>query len=321
MVGTVARVGSGPVGAMIARSLVSGRTIFDALLRARRRGRPPEPPPVERHARPSMEDFATIRRAARPTLLGGLLEDWPSETRPTLARLRARFGDRRLPLLATRGGRLTTYAESGVVFDTVRLADYVDRLTTGAPVDGYLASPLDRWLPELKHDAPPPIYCRDVAWRNARLWLSPAQTSVPLHRDVAENIFIQLEGRKRFFLYPRTAAPWLYSHGFRSALPNYSRFDPEQPDYQRFPLSRALRPLEVVLESGDAIYLPSGCWHQVRSLDVSLSINFWWTEGLTALAVRAAEFVKRARGFEIYGLERRLRGPGAGTERLAADDA
>jgi hypothetical protein len=120
---------------------------------------------------------------------------------------------------------------------------------------------------------------------------------------VAENIYFQLIGRKRFFLYPPAYTPWLYSYPLRSALPNYSRFDPEAPDYDRFPLSRDVQPLEVILEPGDAMYLPSRWWHQVRSLDVSVSFNFWWAYGTLSLAVRAAEYIKRVRNLEVFGLE------------------
>lgn len=254
-----------------------------------------------------MAQFSAFRRAGHPVRLDDLLDEWPDRANVTLARLKERFGERRLPILATNGGRLAVDLDTGVAFDTVRFGEYIDRLASGDPLGAYLASPVDRWLPELAEDMPPPTYCRDAPWRNARLWVSAPQTSVPLHHDVAQNIFIQLEGRKRFLLYPPAASPWLYSHRFRSALPNYSQFDPERPDYDRFPLSREVRPVEVILGPGDAMYLPSRWWHQVRSLDLSLSINFWWADGMVALAVRAAEFVKRTRGLEIYGLEQRLR--------------
>jgi hypothetical protein len=266
-----------------------------------------------------MDTFRALRRVGRPVRLDGLLEDWPRRTDLTLERLRERFADRRLPILSTDEGRLACDVDRGVAFDTVRFGDYLDRLTSGKAMDAYLASPVDSWLPELTEDMPPPIYCRDVPWRNARLWLSAPETSVPLHHDVAQNIFIQLVGRKRFLLYPPGAAGWLYSNPFRSALANYARFDPERPDFERFPLSRAVRPLEIVLGPGDAVYLPSRWWHQVRSLDVSLSVNFWWADGAIAVAVRAAEFVKRVRGLEIYGLEQRLRARAAQVARVGSD--
>ena len=254
-----------------------------------------------------MATFASLRRAGRPVLLDGLLDDWPRRADLTLARLRERFGDRRLPTMSIDGGKVQGDIDRGLALGTARFGDYLDRLTNGEAVDSYLVSPLDHWLPELKDDMPPPIYCRDAPWRNARLWLSSPGTRVPLHHDVAHNVFVQLVGRKRFFLYPSAASPWLYSNPFSSGLPNYSRTDPERPDYDTFPLSRAVRPIEVVLGPGDAIYLPSRWWHLVRSLDVSLSVNFWWADGPVALAVRAAELVKRVRGLEIYGLEQRLR--------------
>jgi len=120
---------------------------------------------------------------------------------------------------------------------------------------------------------------------------------------LVENLFVQLVGRKRFYLYSPAATPWLYSYPLRSALPNYSRFDPEQPDYEQFPRSRAVQPLEVILEPGDALYLPSRWWHQVRSLDVSVSFNVWWAVGTHSLVVRAVEFARRVRqlGDDSYG--------------------
>ncbi|HJQ83701.1 MAG TPA: cupin-like domain-containing protein, partial [Candidatus Binatia bacterium] len=274
-----------------------------------RRGRAPAPPAVERAHRPSMERFAGYRRRSVPVVLDGLADDWPARSNWSLARLRERFGNRPISVITTsERGVLCTDVKTGVAFRTMRFGDYVDVLERGERPDAYLIEPGSNWIPELRDDVRVPEYCRDAPWQNTRFWLSAADTAAPLHRDLAENLFFQLVGRKRFFLYPPSSSPWLYSNPFRSALPNYSRFDPEQPDWQRFPLARAVAPIELVLEPGDALYLPSRWWHQVRSLDVSASFNFWWADGVLALVVRAAEFVKRKRGLEIYGLESRRRG-------------
>lgn len=301
--------------------VVSGRSLFDGLLRTWY-GAPPSTPTLERHRRPTQAQFDAFRRAGRAVLLDGLLEEWPNHATFTLDGLRKRFGDRRLPVMGTDAGRLRTDVEAGVSFATMRLDDYLDRIARDEPVEGYLATPMNTWLPELNADMPPPSYCRAAPWHNARLWVSRTGTTTPLHRDVAHNVFVQLAGRKRFLLYPPAAAPWLYSHDFRSALPNYSQVDPERPDHDRFPLSRGVRPLALELGPGDAIYLPSRWWHHVRTLEPSLSVAFWWADGAVALAVRAAEFVKRVRGLEIYGLERALRdrerAPASATRDAAA---
>jgi hypothetical protein len=255
----------------------------------------------DRLVQPSIEEFARVR-GRRPVLLAGLVGDGEID-RWSLAALRERCGNRQASVIPLHDGRIGADARRGVMFDAVRFGDYLDRLERGDRPDAYLAVPPETWLPEVHEAFPPPEYCRRAAWRNSRLWISGPETSVPLHHDVAENIFIQLVGRKRFLLYPATASPWLYSNPFRSALPNFSRFDPEAPDYARFPLSRAVRPVSVVVGPGDALYLPSRWWHQVRSLELSVSINFWFADGWLARIVRLAEFVKRARKLEIYGLE------------------
>jgi hypothetical protein len=287
---------------------LSGRYLFDALMRAAYRYRPPPQPSVpERLFRPAIERFAAFRKASLPVLLDGLIDTQGSPATWSLSRLRDRFADRVISVLPTQSGRVSSDVHTGVSFEAVRFGEYIDRLERGDHPEAYLITPGDTWLPELNEDLPPPEYCRQAAWRISRFWLSAPQTSSPLHHDVAENIFFQLAGRKRFYLYSPSASPWLYSNPFRSALPNYSRFDPEQPDYEHFPLSRDVRPLELILEPGTALYLPSRWWHQVRSLDLSVSFNFWFADGALSMAVRAAELVKRLRGLEIYGLEARLR--------------
>jgi hypothetical protein len=281
--------------------------MFDAAVRRIRRHRPPCPPAsLERLRHASAERFAASRRASRPVLIDGILDEWPDCEHLTLAGLRARFGERVMSVMRTKGGRIEDDARTGVAFDAMRFGDYVDTIERGDPIDAYLAAPGGTFVPELGGDARRPSYCRDAGWMNSRFWVGPAGTCAPLHRDVAENIFVQLVGRKRFLLYSPAAAPWLYSNGIRSALPNFSRFDPDAPDYERFPLSREVRPLEIVLGPGDALYLPSRWWHHVRSLDVSASLNFWFADGALAWLVRAAELVKRVRRLEIYGLEARL---------------
>jgi hypothetical protein len=294
---------------------MSGRALLDILLRSMRGGRPPAAmPPLQRLVRPSKEEFVYFRRASVPVRLDGVVDQWINRADWSLAGLRERFGDRIVSAVPTDGGRLICNTRTGMQFQAIRFGEYLEQLERGVSPGVYLATPADTWLPELTAHVQPPEYCADAPWRITRLWIGPAQTSAPLHRDVAENIYFQLAGRKRFFLYPPAATPWLYSHPLRSALPNYSRFDPEAPDYDTFSLSRDVQPLEVILEPGDAMYLPSRWWHQVRSLDVSVSFNFWWAYGGLSLAVRAAEFIKRARNLEVFGLENGRRA--AGTFRV-----
>ena len=159
---------------------------------------PPPPLPLKRLLRPSMGRFAALRRAAIPVRLDGLVEQGPALARWSLPSLRERFGDRVISVIPTNDGRLVSDVRNGVEFETVRFGDYVDLVQRGERPQSYLAAPAHTWLPELIDDFPPPVYCSNAPWQNTRFWLSAAHTSAPLHRDVAENIFFQLVGRKRF---------------------------------------------------------------------------------------------------------------------------
>ena len=58
---------------------------------------------------------------------------------------------------------------------------------------------------------------------------------------------------------------------------NYlSYVDCDNPDYERFPKFRQAVALEGILEPGEMLFLPAGWWHQVRSMDLAISVNFWW---------------------------------------------
>lgn len=113
-----------------------------------------------------------------------------------------------------------------------------------------------------------------------RIWIGPKGTLTPLHRDDSDNLFAQVWGQKKFTL----AAPH-----HREALGTWSTapeggldgcdFNPDAPDYDRFPTARDVTFLRVTLEAGDLLFLPEGWFHQVESVSTSLSVNFWVNSG------------------------------------------
>ncbi|MGF1491028.1 MAG: cupin-like domain-containing protein [Microcoleaceae cyanobacterium] len=100
-------------------------------------------------------------------------------------------------------------------------------------------------------------------------WFGPAGTVTPLHHDPVNLMLAQVRGRKRILLVPPQQTPYLYNH-----LGVFSEVDVTQPDYQKYPLFRNVKPIEVILEPGEVIFIPVGWWHHVTSLDVSISVSF-----------------------------------------------
>ena len=118
-------------------------------------------------------------------------------------------------------------------------------------------------------------------------WLGPRDTVTPLHREPYHNLFCQAWGVKRLLLYPSTEpdstmCAFPKTNGF---LKNTSMIDPEclqsidtQENGAEFLMMARTRGFQVELKSGEALFLPKGTWHHVRSLEPSLSISYWWED-------------------------------------------
>ena len=98
----------------------------------------------------------------------------------------------------------------------------------------------------------------------AALWFGPAGTNTPLHHDTCQIMFAQIRGEKRFSLIPPHAQE-LYDQ----ATNMYSDL-PSDLDLWKFP--QHPHQLNVTLKAGEALFIPVGWWHAVRSVSLSISL-------------------------------------------------
>ena len=127
-------------------------------------------------------------------------------------------------------------------------------------------------LPELAADV--------QSWRPAQvrgpfLWFGSAGITTPLHHDVGVNIFAQVYGRKEFSLFSPDQSDNLYPYPEDCKMANLSSVDLRNPDTERFPKFLNARKLQVQMEAGEVLVLPSFWWHEVTSASISISVNQW----------------------------------------------
>ncbi len=109
------------------------------------------------------------------------------------------------------------------------------------------------------------------------------RTCIATHHDVPDNLACVVAGRRRFTLFPPEQLPNLYIGplDFNPAGQAVSLVDVDSPDLQRFPrFAQAQAAAQVVeLEAGDALFIPSLWWHQVRALEpFNVLVNYWWRQ-------------------------------------------
>ncbi len=236
--------------------------------------------------------LAALVAAGEPTVLRGLVRDWPvvaaADGAAALHRylaagaddtvVEAFFGE---PAIAGR----YFYADdlAGFNFERRRmgfreaLAAILDPVDDGRTV--YLGSvPTAHCLPafagENRLDALP-------AAVGPRLWLGHA-SNVSCHFDTLDNVACVVAGRRRFTLYPPSAIGDLYvgplDHPMAGQPVSLAAAAGERvaDRFPRFALARE-RALVAELAPGDALFMPKLWWHQVEGLAaVNGLVNYWW---------------------------------------------
>lgn len=237
---------------------------------------------VERRAGVSTEDFFQNYYAAnRAVILTDVAHDWPALERWSRPEYFAeKFGDTPLTVCKGRTGDEHCDRNYTKYLQQTTMREYATWVAAaGVTNDGYLISN-NRLLENENFDSllddivPPEKYVDPARFRTyMSFWFGPAGTLTPLHHDGNNILFCQVAGRKEFFLVSPfetellAAAEGYYAH--RRVPLDMEGEGPRPPDEQ-FPW-RAER---VVLKAGEALFLPVGWWHQVRALDLSVSISF-----------------------------------------------
>lgn len=175
------------------------------------------------------------------------------------------------------------------VKEKVLLSQYVDMVdeyemqvknNIDVPALPYLHDmPFFRLFPEYIPDIEPfPLHLFPKwYWRNwhnyIQFFMSSTGSLTPLHFDTlwTNNLFFQVVGKKKFILMPAEQIQYVYMDGWR-----WAKYDPNDPNFDQYPLSKSTTPVEVIVEAGDILFLPSGTLHQVHGLSHSVSFNIDW---------------------------------------------
>jgi [protein]-arginine 3-hydroxylase / protease len=254
---------------------------------------------IDRIAPPSVDEFeARYVKRSRPVIVRGAIDDWPAMKLWSPEHLKVRFGNRQVRVARARNG--TFYdPKVGLHYESIRFADYVDLLAAGKPIDRFMEFRVHELMPELFDDIIRPPYCCDARWFRSKFWFTGPDTKSSLHRDLPQNLYAQLVGRKKFILLDRRFTRMVHQHsllsGVLSGVPNYSPIDPEAPDLVRYPRFRGAPLLVADLEPGDLLYIPSLWWHQGHSVDTSVSLSLWWVRGPMVAVATAAELLMHVR--------------------------
>jgi hypothetical protein len=246
---------------------------------------------------PDALPLAALCDAAEPVVLRGIARDWslvqagrrsPEEA---MALLRAHDSGRSLQY--SRGGPEIAgrpfYTDdcSALNFEVQRgsLSSLLEAIVTHRddpqPPTYYLASlPIDDNLPGLRAGNDLDFAASGIAVQPS-IWIGNRVTA-SCHYDAPNNLACCTVGQRRFTLFPPEQVANLYP-GPLDPTPGgqvVSMVDIANPDLLRYPrFAQALAQARtVVLEPGDAVFIPGMWWHHVQSLQpFNVLVNYWWS--------------------------------------------
>jgi hypothetical protein len=229
------------------------------------------------------QEFLDVHYAANwPVLLSGELAGWPALERWTPDYLKTKIGKSVVEVQAGRSAdpdfeRNMPAHRTSLAFD-----EFIDRATNGSANDLYLtaynSASNEAALAPLQEDLGflDKLLDRADSRPHGMMWIGGQGTFTPLHHDLTNNLLLQIVGRKRVLMVAPNATPRLYNdHHVYSQVRDLL----EPGITTRYPKLEGLYVHQVIMKAGDALFIPLGWWHQVTSLDFSVTIthtNFRW---------------------------------------------
>jgi len=237
---------------------------------------------VEKKDSISYEDF--IEQYARPRIpvvLKNASSAWESNKKFTPEFLKENFGD------------YETWSD-GEKYTMTEILDITAKSTPENPAPYPILFEIPKQIPELlKMLQPMHMNYAEPNWFNSdmfpygkfgksvHLFIGGKGNQYSLHKDFFHtNAWItQLYGKKKFVVFPGEQDGYLYAgkEGFSKFL---SPVNIVNPDYEKYPEYKNARPLEVVLEPGETIFIPNGLWHTTVAYEQNISLIFDQLNGL-----------------------------------------
>ncbi|HET8935663.1 MAG TPA: cupin-like domain-containing protein [Polyangiales bacterium] len=239
------------------------------------------------------DGFESIISRRAPVVFRRAAADWPCTQRWTSKYLRERLADKHVT--ATRGSSRRFRADpkqghyAPADMQQMSFCEFLDRTCDPDPGPDapsfYLhRQSLEQHLPELRDDVVMPRYLKGSSLLLVSLWMGPAGSVTPIHHDFTDNLFVQVQGKKRVILYEPDPDAAFYRLPFRAANGRSSWHisgvgSGDSADVETHPLFRQARGFEAVMDPGDILFIPNFYWHEVHSLDSpSISLSYWWDQ-------------------------------------------
>jgi len=210
-------------------------------------------------------------RPQKPVVITNQIEDWPAFSKWNFEYLKQVAGDKTVPLYDSRK---TDYTKKVNEPDfSMTMSEYVDILKKGPTDLRIFLYNLLKDVPAMKADMKWPKLGIRLIKSLPLVFFGGEGARVFMHYDVDfPNIFhIHFEGRKQCVLVSPDDTRYMYRLPYSWIC--HEDIDFENPDFDRFPALRNIKPYITHLNHGEMLFMPEGWWHFMKYETAGFSLS------------------------------------------------
>lgn len=215
-----------------------------------------------------LEDYFLPRL---PVVFEDLSANWPAADKWNLNYFREKAGDIVVPLYDGKPakGRQNSHGPAR----KMTMAEYIDILEAGPTDLRMFFFNLLQNCPDLIDDFKYPDLGVKFFKKLPVLFVGGEGAKVVMHydMDLANNFHFNFAGRKKILLYPPEQTKYLYKVPY--SIVSMEIIDMDNPDLEKYPALAKASGYEVILEHGEALYIPSQWWHFIKYETPCLSLT------------------------------------------------
>lgn len=198
----------------------------------------------------------------KPVVITRQLEDWPAFEKWNFVFLKKVAGDKMVPLY---DNRKTDYTKKVNEPDfTMTMTEYINILEKGPTQLRIFLFNLLKEVPAMKADIRWPKLGLRLIKSLPLVFFGGEGAKVFMHYDIdfPNILHIHFQGRKQCVLVSPQDTKYMYRLPYSWICNEDIDFD--NPDFEKFPALKKVKPYITHLEHGEMLYMPEGWWHYMK---------------------------------------------------------
>jgi len=212
----------------------------------------------------------------KPVVIKNLAKEWPAYDKWNWKYFKELVGNQRVGIY--NNIKSDAYTPINTADDYKTFGEYIDMISDGpAGWRIFLFNIFDH-APELVKDFTwPEHFMKGFVKGYPMLFVGGATSITHMHFDIdlSNILHTQFAGRKRVLLFPFAEQHKLYRKPYEVlSLADFSNYYKDgNLNYQQFPALKLAKGYEVILDHGDTLFMPAGCWHHMEYLDSGFAMS------------------------------------------------